>query len=310
MKRFLAIIFLIFSVIQTSSSNEAKLKDVTILVSSYDKASPIWPTFFQLLFKEWPSLKTDNSEVPIVLMSNTKEYKDPRVTVSKSPAKFKWAGNITHALSNINTKYVLYLQDDYYMSDVVLEDKIIHIFNVMKKNDLDYAEISPRCAAGKERVPGSKFLLYKDHNKGCFTTLQAALWKTETFLEFTSSGSPHIWAFEDKKIKPHHKFAYYNAKTKPLKYENFLYKGHLDFRPYIWMYYNGYDLSFADHYKIHPKYKIFGTEIEWIRENKPMIAKTIFYTSGFFFEVSRKIKRTIRRAQDYYTEKTTNLVAT
>ena len=88
MKRFLAIIFLIFSVIQTSSSNEAKLKDVTILVSSYDKASPIWPTFFQLLFKEWPSLKTDNSEVPIVLMSNTKEYKDPRVTVSKSPAKF------------------------------------------------------------------------------------------------------------------------------------------------------------------------------------------------------------------------------
>jgi hypothetical protein len=310
MKKLIATFLILISIIQSSAAEELELKDVTILVSSYDKAAPIWPTFFDLLFKEWPSLKTYNKDVPIMLLTNAKNYKDSRVTLSKSPFNLKWTGNMTHALSNIKTKYVLYLQDDYFMSDTVLEKKIIYILNLMKKNDLDYAEISPRCAAGSERVSGSTFLLYKDHKKGCFTTLQAALWKTKTFLEFTSTSSPNIWAFEDRKIKPHHKFAYYTAKTKPLKYENFIYKGHLDFRPYIWLYYEGYDLRFADAYKIHPKYKIYNTEVEWFRQNTPRLAKAMFYTSGFFFVTSKKLKKIIRWAQDYYSEKTMNLKTT
>lgn len=310
MKKLLAGILMIVCVTLSSSANELKLKDVTIIVSSYDKASGIWPTFFHLLFKEWPSLETYNKDVPIILLSNTKSYSDPRVTVSKSPLDLKWTGNMRHALSNVQTKYVLYLQDDYFMSDVVLERKIIEILNLMKKNNLDYAEISPRCAAGKEKVQGSKFLLYKDHTEGCLTTLQAALWKTETFLEFTKAGSPSIWAFESKSIKKHHKFAYYSAKTKPLKYENFLYRGHVDFRPYIWLYYEGYDLRFANIYKIHPKYKIFNTEIQWFKENTPRLSKVVFYTSGFFFVISKKLKKFLRYTQDYYSEKTMNLRTT
>jgi len=287
----------------SANTQNIKLQDVTIIVSSYDKYANLWPTFFELLFENWPSLKTSNKDVPIFLVSNTKSYTDPRVTVIKSPYARGWNGNVNDALKQVKTKYVLYLQDDYFINDVVLEDKIQEILDATILYKLDYAEVSPRCAAGSEHVGNSPFLIYKDHDTGCFTTLQAAIWNRKTFEEFTSTNSLSIWDFENKKIEPHHRFAFYSAKTKPLKYENFMYHGHIDLRPYTWLYYKGYDVSFVANYEIHPQYKLFNKPLEWFRKNTPILANTGFYTYGFFLNTGRNIKRMIRKFQDERNEK-------
>lgn len=303
MKRTLLIFALFFHMEISANAENIKLQDVTIVVSSYDKYANLWPTFFELLFKNWPSLNTYNKDVPIILVSNTKSFNSPRVTTILSPYSRGWSGNINDALKKIKTKYVLYLQDDYFINDIVLEDKIHEILYAVTLYKLDYAETSPRCAIGSEHVGNSPFLLYKDHSTGCFTTLQAAIWNTKTFEEFTNTNFLNIWDFENKKIEPHHRFAFYAAKTKPLKYENFMYHDHIDLRPYAWLYYKGYDLSFVADYKIHPKYKIFNKQVEWYRQSTPTLANTGFYIGGFLLDTGRKVKKIIRKFQDKSYEK-------
>ncbi len=288
----------LFAIIFCSTNNafaetkERNLDDVTILVSSYDKFANLWPVFFDLLFKYWPSLKTYNKEVPILLVSNTKDFSDPRVTVVKSPIQLGWNGNIAETLKHVQTKYVLYIQDDYFIDDDVSEDKIINIVNAAKKNNLDYAEIRPRCAFGKEKVDGLSYLNYKDPNgPECFTTLQVALWKKEALQEMTSIGTPQtIWSLEGIPLKTHTKFAYYTPKIKPMSYYNFMYRGHINFMAYCWLNYMGYDLSFLNDYKIRPQYKFFISAQEF-REKMPKLSNYVFYVIGFFKEVGYRAKK-------------------
>lgn len=60
------------------SSDSPRFHDLTIVVNSCDKYNSLWDGFFTLLFNQWPTLKTTNKDVPIILISNTSSYPDPR----------------------------------------------------------------------------------------------------------------------------------------------------------------------------------------------------------------------------------------
>lgn len=294
----LCVLFVFSSNDVLAKENSQNINDVTILVSSCDKYAPIWKTFFDLLFKHWPSLKTYNKDVPIVLVSNNIDFHNSRVTMAKSPGELGWNGNINQALKQIKTKYVLYLQDDYYIQDDVLEDKVIDIINAAKAKNLNYVEIAPRCAIGSKKVEGFPFLKYKDPDYGCATTLQAALWEKEALEEMSSDKkATTIWALEGRPLKIHNNFAYYIPRIQPIIYYNFMYRGHIDFYPYCWLYSQGYDMKFLDNYKIHPKYKVIK-EFEWLRRNMPKFANFVFFTVGWVKEICHEIKQSVRQILD------------
>lgn len=290
--KFLIAVLVVFNFILAEAKDKKNLEDLTIIVSSYDKFSNIWPIFFDKLFKCWPSLNSYNKNIPIILVSNTKIFNDPRVITVTSPSEYGWSGNMNEALSQIKTKYVLYLQDDYFVRDKILEKEIAAVVDAMNENNLDYVEIHPRCKFGKEKIKNAEFLTYKDRNKPCLTTLQAAIWNTKTFQEFTAQKTPSIWAFEDLSIKPHHKFAYFNKKVKPVDYLNFMYRGYVNFYPYCQVVYEGYDLSFLKNNKIHPKYR-FIQQAEWYRRHMPKFSHLVFKVIGFLKIASHNIKYSI-----------------
>ena len=312
MKRILLILTLFFYIQTTASAENATLQDVTIIVSSYDKYANLWPTFFDLLFKNWPSLNTYNKDVPIILISNTKSYHDPRVTVVKSPYEKGWVGNMNDALKQVKTKYILYLQDDYFINDIVLEDKIHDILAAMEINKLDYCEmphrltrtLSKRSHDNNAHVRNNAFLVYKKSDVVWFS-LQISLWSTDLFRELIAENSNvgSIWNFEHIQPKSYQKLAYYSRELHPIPHINIMHRGNIDIRSYTWLYYKDYDLSFLSDYKIHTKYKILNIEGEWLKQNTPMLANTLFYIRGFFLDKERKIKRIIGKFQDEYNEK-------
>ena len=304
MKKILLIFTLFFYIQTTASAENATLQDVTIIVSSYDKYANLWPTFFDLLFKNWPSLNTYNKDVPIILISNTKSYHDPRVTVVKSPYEKGWVGNMNDALKQVKTKYILYLQDDYFINDIVLEDKIHEILVATEVNKLDYSGLSPNCCTGtKHHVGNNAFLTYKSPDHPLSFSLPS-IWTTDLFRELIAENSvSSIWHFESIQPKQYHKLACYSGKFIPIICRNIMHRGSIDIHSYIWLYYKGYDISFLSDYKIDPRSKIFNIETEWFRRNTPMLANTVFYIRGFCSNKGRNIKRIIHKFQDKYKEK-------
>ena len=85
-----------------------------VVVSSFDGFVDLWHPFFTLLFRHWP-----DCPFPIYLISNTKEYFDPRVTTINIGEDKQWASNLLIALEQISAKYILYMQDDYFLQSKV-----------------------------------------------------------------------------------------------------------------------------------------------------------------------------------------------
>ena len=295
MKKLLILALTVLYLTNPVVAQETKLQDVTILVSSYDKYSNLWPTFFGLLFEQWPSLNSYNKDIPIILVSNTKTYPDARVTTIQSPYERKWTGNISDSLKQVKTKYVLYIQEDYFITEQIMESKLSEILCAMNENKLHYVEISPRLAPGNEKIPNTNSLTYNNSNS---FSLQASLWDKNTLVELTNIKSANIWDFENKSIEPHHNFAYYSAKRQPIEYENLMNRGHIDLPAYTRLYVKGCNLDFADNYKIHPKHKFFNTELEWYRREMPTLTHVAFDFYGIFYNAGKKIIRTLRQVQD------------
>ena len=300
-KLFITIVLLCAFTIP-ASANPPVLEDVTILVSSCDKYSKLWGIFFQMLFKNWPSLKTYNSSTPIVLVSNTMTYSDPRITNILSPAELKWTGNVGHALAQVKTKYVLYLQDDYFITNPVLEDKIVDVINTMNRVHLEhvglYQNYFEKHKAKLLPVEGSSLLRYKDHSMPYLASLHTAVWDTKTFKELVDKKESDIWDFEDKRLQPGQKFAFYASNPKPIQYLNFMSVGAVRFNPYAWMYYKGYDLSFAGQYRLGGKR---GEYFVWLKARAPRVAGAVLYSWGFCIDLSMSGKSFIKPILDKFS---------
>ena len=94
---------ILFSVLQMNLCRVAVAKshsfdDLAILVVSCDKYSELWDNFFNLMYKNWPSLKDSESNVPIYLIANSKKFSDSRVQTIQIPNEISWSDNVLKAL--------------------------------------------------------------------------------------------------------------------------------------------------------------------------------------------------------------------
>src|SRR5689334_22178846 len=79
---------------QAQTEDPIHFKELTIVISSCDKYQEFWLPFFTFLFKNWPSLKSENKHIPILLITNEKNYPDPRVTVIQTGKDKSWSLNM------------------------------------------------------------------------------------------------------------------------------------------------------------------------------------------------------------------------
>lgn len=182
-----------------ASAEPILFNNLTIVVSSCDKYEEFWLPFFTFLFKSWPSLKENNKHVPIFLMTNGKEYPDQRVQTIKTGINDSWSQNMADLLKKVQTKYILFLQEDYIIYQPVKESKLKSIMEIMKQDRPAYIELGYDSFFVNEPAhPNHSGIAVKQRSISRYrTALQASLWEKSVFQTLLNIAE-NPWEFEIK----------------------------------------------------------------------------------------------------------------
>ena len=154
------------------------MNDLTILVNTSDNFEDCWDPFFTLFEKFWP-----NCNYPIILNTENKDYKFgniniicAKVNVNKG-RKLTWSECLRDCLSKINTKYILYLQEDYFLDSEVNFTAFESLMHCMRSGDADVIRIM-ECEGSGPWQPTKNPLLWEVNQKAKYRiSLQASIWK-------------------------------------------------------------------------------------------------------------------------------------
>ena len=167
--------------------------ECAVFISSCDAYSDAWEAFFTLFFKYWPECT-----FPIYFISNQKKYENDRVIPINFPENMGsahyWAERLKTSIQNNPYRYILYLQEDYFITKPVDTKKILSLIEIMKKENAGYLRLYP--SPGPDR----KFKNYADigeidNNSKYRTSLQAALWDSKV-LNTMLWKDESLWDFE------------------------------------------------------------------------------------------------------------------
>jgi hypothetical protein len=173
---------------------------LTILVNSTDSFEDCWQPFFTLFSIYW-----SNCQHPIVLNTETKSFSYPGLNIECSQIqvgtnepleKLSWSECLIRCLDKIHSKYILYLQEDYFLNDYVNAGLIDDFLQIMEKEGYSHIRLR-ESIANSPHEPSSKYpLLWKIPQKSNYRIgLQAGLWVKDR-LRFYLKPDETGWEFE------------------------------------------------------------------------------------------------------------------
>jgi hypothetical protein len=168
----------------------------TILVNSSDNYVDCWQPFFVLFNKFWPS-----NEAPIILISQTKvEHQFPGVrilgTETIAQRKLTWTESLLLALDHVESDYVLYFQEDYFLDARVRDDLVQDAVNTMLRHpEILYVGLTKNgLQEPYEDCQFPSMEAIREHAWYRIST-QAGLWKKNTLISYLKP-EENGWMFE------------------------------------------------------------------------------------------------------------------
>lgn len=111
-------------------SNKA---NCTIIVNSCDTYEDTWYPFFKLLSVNW-----ENCSLPIVLNTDSKSFSyyglDIKTFNLYKRENVDWSTRLIETLKRIDTEFILFLLDDFFIKDYVQNDKVSKILDLLDKD--------------------------------------------------------------------------------------------------------------------------------------------------------------------------------
>lgn len=161
--------------------------NISVLIGSCDEYYPLWKNF-DILFKRYWEIPTKN-----YFVTETLEFKNENY-IPILAGKVKWGQRILTALENIDTKYVFFILEDYYLSEKFTSKFIDeHISILEEKNadkimfEINYWEYS------LENVEGNLFKF--KNNSQYLNSVQPSIWRTD-YLKKVLKSNYSPWDFE------------------------------------------------------------------------------------------------------------------
>jgi hypothetical protein len=162
---------------------------VSIVVSSYDGFSDCWAPFFHGINKYWK-----DCPYPVYLITNFKDFHAERCQPIKVGEDQGWSRNLLTVLERIPTPYVLYFQEDYWITQSVNTTKIGEYAALMEERRMDYLRLMAMPPPDHD-FPHNPCLGLLDDGARWRNSLQAALWRTSVLQDLINpEESP--WQFE------------------------------------------------------------------------------------------------------------------
>lgn len=177
------------------------MKDLSIIISSCNRYQYLWDIQLQLLDKRWKHCPYDiyvvseNSNLPD-MVTNLKLH---NLNIgNESTGASDWSYMLETALKSVNSKYVLYMQEDYVLTDAVQQDRFESVFNYVKDNDIDYLRFYTSPPGDGEVVVVDDTTAIRKISQGApwRGSLMLALWKTQTLMSLIEGSTISPWQFE------------------------------------------------------------------------------------------------------------------
>ncbi|MDY5917704.1 MAG: hypothetical protein SPJ55_04775 [Treponema sp.] len=158
--------------------------NVTVLVNSCDAYEDTWMPMFKLLKKYWPDRK-----YPIVLNTETKQYDFEDMNIKTinldKNKKVSWSKRLKDCLKKIDSKYILFMLDDFFIFDYVDQKRLDEVVSWLE-NDKNAAVFS-FFRVEKNKYEDTKSEKYPDYNlrnkKGPYRfNCQAAIWRKDVLV--------------------------------------------------------------------------------------------------------------------------------
>ena len=158
---------------------------------SCDAYADIWPYFFHYFWKAW-----SDCPYPIYLGSTTRQIDDNRVHSVLSGEDGSWSDSVIRCVSQIQTKYILVILEDFFLERRVHSEVIEECRRIMEGVGAIYCRMRPdgaRLTGVNWQVPS--YIKAIRHTNPYRISTQVSLWNRKAFLEHLVPGeSP--WQFE------------------------------------------------------------------------------------------------------------------
>ncbi len=153
-------------------------KSIAILVSSCDWYADIWEYFFYF----W-DLFAQGCKYKIYLVSNNVEYSKSYVNQIFVPTS-DWSTEMKEVCNKIPEKYILYMQDDYFIKKEIDFSRIWEILDMVLLYDVSYVRLFPEpldriWVEFQEQEGFKKIQIWAPF----ITSLQVAIWNKDVFFE-------------------------------------------------------------------------------------------------------------------------------
>lgn len=170
-----------------------------MLMSSCDAYSDLWNPFFYYLKKNWPEF---NLKVYIITESKDFSYDGFDITMLHCNTKL-WSKRHMYALNSIKEQFVLYMLDDFWLSEKVDDMNIVKLFNYIYNDPkMGYLSFIRHCTSRSRPVivAHSKSCIYqglRESTKGMPYRIntQAGFWRKSFFLK-TFKEHENAWQYE------------------------------------------------------------------------------------------------------------------
>jgi hypothetical protein len=164
--------------------------NITLLVGTCDKYQHIWKYFGELFERYWDK----NIEIQKYFLSETKSFDDYGFK-SILPGNIPYSDCLKYALDIVDTKYILWMQDDYFLRKKIYKSKFNTYISLMDYG-VDRLGIHEDSYLYNKSYSANNF--YRLHQFSLYTiSMQASIWNKEFFKScLIPVGSENPWEFE------------------------------------------------------------------------------------------------------------------
>lgn len=173
---------------------DINIGNCTLLLNSHDGADDLWDGFFKCLKYNWPEFN-----MPIVLNTEYKDYSfnglDIRTYKLDQKHKLTWSKRLKETLKIIDTEYILFFLDDFWINERVDNREFINTFNWFSMNK----DIATVCfdPINRGNIDDMQNPLFELRPKKCKYKLncQCALWRRTILISYLRNHE-NPWDFE------------------------------------------------------------------------------------------------------------------
>ena len=171
--------------------------EMAILVNSSDGFRDCWDPFFRLLETHWPQCR-----FPVYLNVEEATYDHPSLAIRclnhprlASGANVPWSNRLIESLRAIPERYVMYLQEDYFLDAPVRDDVVEDCLRVVAEEGAGCVHLTGFGARGGSKTAERPYLVDVPRISHYRVSTQAAIWDKNVLLSYVRPDET-VWETE------------------------------------------------------------------------------------------------------------------